>query len=495
MERRNMLSLVAIILLVFASLVVYNETRNDNDAVAAEGAFTGDYDPLVDLEVVFRIDRIRMIDFDYGDKPVFVLDISVNGNAVTDIGPWGGLDVHPRWRHIQNIDDTRENVTLEVSLFTIAGSKKTPCDIGPKSGDYTGRSLALTYSLRDGSWHGDDALHDPSGLGRVSGIEDGVSGENDCELWFTVYQTDADGDRLTWFEETYGYGTDPAVSDAGTDADGDGVPIEWEDLFGYDPNKTEDHAILDPDADGIQNVEEYRMWEYGADPFRQDVFVEVDFMQNRFLGTTTLSAYSKQMVVSAFSRKNIVLHIDDGLMGGGGEILPYEQYYTPEKLAAYYREYFLHNGERDWRRGVFRYGVIVQYIGPAKRSVAGYSYWPANDDTFSAFAVAQRAIKNWRFTPAARETALGGLFMHELGHTLGIFWQTYQGCDNMSNVLPWLPGWETYENYLSCMNYRYAWEHIDYSDGSHGSGDFNDWAVVDPSFFEKRFFGEDPIVY
>ena len=44
------------------------------------------------------------------------------------------------------------------------------------------------------------------------------------------------------------------------------------------------------------------------------------------------------------------------------------------------------------------------------------------------------------------------------------------------------------------MNYRYAWGLIDYSDGSHGEGDFDDWSHIDPAFFEKRFFAEPPII-
>jgi hypothetical protein len=89
---------------------------------------------------------------------------------------------------------------------------------------------------------------------------------------------------------------------------------------------------------------------------------------------------------------------------------------------------------------------------------------------------------------------MGSLFMHELGHTLGIFWETHNGCDNITSVYPWLPGWSKYENYRSCMNYRYAWNLIDYSDGSHGPGDFDDWGHINPAFFEQVFFAEQPII-
>jgi len=490
MEKRFWAIPILIILFLAVFLIYYSEEK---EQVMAENITINDYDPTTDIEVIFRIDRIRKIDFEHNEAPMLAMEINIDGNAY-EVGHWKGIDVYPRWRHIQNVDDGKENVSIEIKLYEIVNEEKILCDISPKQGDYTGKVLKLTYSLKNGEWHGDDFLGDASGYGHVSGTEDGKYDENDYEIWFDIYQTDADGDRLTWYEEVFVYGTDPNASDYGKDYDNDGVPIEWEDKYGYDPFVYENHSSLDPDKDGIQNVEEYMMSEWHSDPFRQDIFVEVDFMQNRFFGHTTFPEYSKEKVISAFSKHNIMLHIDDGLMGGGGEILPYEKFYTPEKLSLYYKKYFLHDGANEWRKGIFRYCVFVHYTIPSKKNVAGYSYWPTNEDIFNCFVIGTRVIKNYRFTPLARETAMASLFMHELGHTLGIFWHTYNGCDNMTTTRPWYDGWEKYENYKSCMNYRYAWSLIDYSDGSHGKGDFNDWAAIDPAFFEKRFFAEEPII-
>ena len=493
MERRGYIAFIIATLIIFSGIIIYNESRKKGGVAEAKEISIHDYDPTTDLEVIFRIDRIRKIEFERGESPMIAMEISIDGNAF-EVGYWKGIDVYPRWRHIQDVNDSKENVSIEIKLFEIAGNEKIPCDISPATGKYGGYAIKLTYSLKNGSWHGDDWLRDGSGYGHAGGHEDGNYDENDYEIWFDIYQTDADGDRLTWYEEVFVYGTDPNISDAGIDYDGDGVPIEWEDKWGYNPFKPENHSEIDVDGDGIQNIEEYMMAEWHADPFRPDIFVEVDFMKNRFFGHTTFPEYSKEKVISAFTKHNFMLHIDDGIMGGGGEILPYEKFYTPEKLSYYYKKYFLHDGQNEWRRGIFRYCVFAQYTFPSKKDVAGYSYWPTNEDIFNCFVIGTRVIKNYRFTPLARETAMASLFMHELGHTLGIFWHTYHGCDNITSTRPWYDGWDKYANYKSCMNYRYAWSLIDYSDGSHGPGDFNDWATIDPAFFEKKFFAEPPII-
>ena len=450
-----------------------------------------DFDPTTDLKVIFRIDRIRKIDFERGGEPLVTLRIKIDGKSY-EVGKWKGIDVYPRWRHIQDVNDSKENVSIEVQLFEIRNDRRILCDISPRKGEFSEeKTLKLFYSLKNGRWQGDDYLKDLSGYGHAGGYEDGHI-ENDYEIWFDIYQTDADGDRLTWYEEVFIYKTNPMESDIGKDYDNDSLPIEWEDKYGYNPF-IPDNINLDEDNDGLTTYEEYLMYEWHADPFRQDIFVEVDFMENRFFGHNIFPEYSKEKVISAFSKHNIMLHIDDKLEGG--EILPYEKYFTPEKLSIYYKKYFLHDGKNKWREGIFRYCVFAHYTFPSRKNVAGYSYWPTERDKFNCFVIGIRVIKNYRIKPIARETAIASLFMHELGHTLGLFWHTYNGIDNSTCNYPWLEGWRKYENYKSCMNYRYAWNLIDYSNGSHGENDFNDWAKIDPAFFEKNFFAEEPILF
>lgn len=85
--------------------------------------------------------------------------------------------------------------------------------------------------------------------------------------------------------------------------------------------------------------------------------------------------------------------------------------------------------------------------------------------------------------------------MHELGHSLGIEPWTTEGCDNFS-FSGSLKNRQSYDevwgNYYSVMNYYHITDKslVDYSDGSHGENDFDDWShLYLPTFqLESRIF-------
>ena len=80
--------------------------------------------------------------------------------------------------------------------------------------------------------------------------------------------------------------------------------------------------------------------------------------------------------------------------------------------------------------------------------------------------------------------------MHELGHTLGVANWNVGGCDNIKFAegaaaeKEFLDEWGDYK---SVMSYYYIWDKtiIDYSDGSHGPNDVNDWELFDLTHFQK----------
>ena len=75
-------------------------------------------------------------------------------------------------------------------------------------------------------------------------------------------------------------------------------------------------------------------------------------------------------------------------------------------------------------------------------------------------------------------------YMHECGHTLGIFHGNTPGCDDQQSLYPWQLNWWKYRAYKSVMNYGYTYQMLDYSDGSRGKNDFDDWNRIDFRFFQ-----------
>ncbi len=277
--------------------------------------------------------------------------------------------------------------------------------------------------------------------------------------------------------------TDSALPlSADNDTDGDGVPDWWEEKYGYNPGEWNDHGRLDPDSDGLNNVEEYLTDTWGSHPFRQNLFIEVDVMNASY----GLTEKKKQQMTAAFAEHNISLHIDDGGMGGS-DVIPQEGYVNYATLVDLYWTYFLNEKPGCWRKGVFHYVILSDSLF---KTMPGFVFigW----DEADSFALSMRYYMQ-EIPAVFQDHVHATVFMHELGHTLGLFHDLYHGIDNESSLipfpLPFIEGQLTYIRYLSCMSYQYAWQILDYSDGSRGRGDFDDWGHVDLTFFQDSHWG------
>ena len=230
-----------------------------------------------------------------------------------------------------------------------------------------------------------------------------------------------------------------AISEPGSnpetllDTDGDGLPDVWE------------KEGLDYDGDGKIDVDLPAM---GADPNVPDIFVEVDWMvrpQKKFLWweikkyrNLAPSEDAMKLVYESFKQHGINLHIDVGSdsidfvtgkkwgkLSGGKEI-------SYEKMFDINSSWFstVNANFSKARHNVFRHCLFVdQFDG----ETSGIS----NDIPGQYFIVANQ---DWVFNGG--DISVGGTFMHELGHTLGL---RHGGCDH-----------EHYKpNYLSVMNYAF----------------------------------------
>ncbi|KYK33182.1 MAG: hypothetical protein AYK22_01350 [Thermoplasmatales archaeon SG8-52-3] len=436
-----------------------------------------DLDPLVDLEVTVEIQAIRSLQkfeypnpktleaIDWFSDPDFFVKVIINDQEfVSDIWYDTKYIYNPDFSPTLDVSDEEEFVNIKIQLYDWNAFGNVLCDLSAN-----GKDVELTYSLKTGHWSGGDFLEDSSGYGRLNGCADGsmYKRQRDCELWFNIYQNDFDGDGIPYWTEVNEYDTDPLVDNTGEDSDKDDVPIEWEWKWNYDPFKKDNHYYLDPDDDGLDNLEEYFVSKWGSDPYRADVFIELDYMEESPDGVSSvLPEGADELLSTAFNRFDKVFHLDEGEMGGGGEIIPFDDYIGDRDLDKVYDEYFLHYDDNNWRRGVFRYSLIIYDPGRA-----GYNF------RRGAFVLSSNRIKEKPTPdiPRTRAVAWASVYMHEMGHTFDFH---NPGVDN--------PNFWQYVNYKSCMLYRYTYRLVDYSDGSR-INDFNDWEDMDLKHFQREW--------
>ena len=453
-----------------------------------------DIDPLIDLSLTVDISKIRSLEhddpqlnfkeiIDEESDPDFYVVVRVNGKSFTSDIFWNTRYLYDTPFSVTiDVDDTEEFIPISIQLWDAADESITKdrlCDISPDEGmNDDAYDVELTYNLKTGKWTGDDYVGDSSGYGRLNGCADGTIYERDrdCELWFDITQNDADGDGIPYYLETEVYGTDPMVSDAHLDLDDDGIPTWWEWKYDYDPLVWQNHSELDPDEDGITNYYEYQTAQWFSDPFTQDLFLELDQMEEGPNGEQSIfPEMAKEMLYTVHDRQNLVYHLDDGdgiwETDSGSEFVPFDELTDFYELQEIYKNYFLHNDEDNWRKNVFHYGVLIWESDRVAGMAFGY-------DRFQISAhLLDLKVEEHGFD---RDVTYASAYMHETGHNLR-FWPI-PGHGNTGWLLRmFLP------LYKSCMSYGWIYRMVDYSDGSrpHLSpfiGDYDDWERMDLTY-------------
>jgi hypothetical protein len=496
---------------------------------------TTDFDPLCDVQVTFKLKAIRSLErtihqlhvekkIDTVGKPDFYVIVTINDVEFTS-PVWKNTQYlyDLNWTATVDVPDDEEFVTIRIQLWDWNIGRDKRCDISSYYDDKLlfNYDVEISYSIATGHWFGDDFVNagtwfsDPSGYGRLNGCDDRSYNqkERDCELWFDVYQTDPDGDGIPYWTEVNVFGTDPEVDNTGEDGDFDGCPIEWEHKWGhqmwidddtnttyhwwiYNPVEADPHKTLDPDRDGLDNVEEYLTSQWGSDPFRKDLFIEFDEMEEGPDGLMVqFPEDSKELLATAYDSRNIVLHLDDGSLGGGESIPFTQETLNRDDLTEYYFQYFLHGNLDNWRVGVFHYALHLYDAG-----WAGYVFGNGYTDHLDSLQISSKYHEDFTLEnpfynflrrktlniQSQREIVYAAVLMHETGHTLGIFNGNTPGADNGKTLNPLQYDFWKYGSYKSVMNYRYVYSGmVDYSDGSRGRNDFDDWNTLDLTFFQN----------
>jgi len=457
-----------------------------------------DFDPLVDINIIIEIIAIRALDkIDLLSQPDFFVKVFINDKDFKSPTWRDTSNIYDCWTVSTDVPDENEIVKITIELWDWNILKNKICDISSETNnDNDGYSIDIFYNIKTGIWSGDDYnIGDSSGYGRGCGSGDGsiYNDENDCEIWFNIYQNDFDNDGLPYWIETSVYGTDPTVNNIGEDLDQDGVPIEWEHRWGFNPLVWEDHQNFDPDGDSLNNSEEFITSNFGSDPYRKDIFLERDYMvYENNSAQVEIFKKLKEIIKNPYHRRNIIFHLDIGEVDGG-DIIPYDNQTSFDEMLELYQNYFTYNGTQNWKRGIYHYVLILDYCRPGGFGFSGdiSPHWGYNPGT-NCFALSKDLIqRKSELFKKSEESIFAHLFMHEMGHNFGIRFGNPLGCDLRSTSNPFRPSFWLFRNYKSVMNYRYTYFILDYSDGSHGKRDFDDWENIDLTWFE--YVNSDPI--
>ena len=228
-----------------------------SQSISISSQMVEDFDPLSDINIFVDILSIRALeDFDKTkSEPDFFLKIYINNNEyISEIWHDTSYLYEKPFSLTVDVPDDEEFVTVKIQLWEWNLEGNLLCDIGNETSDVT-----VQYNIKTGHWSGQDELYDASGYGRLNGCDDGsiYLDELDCEIWFNIYQTDYDLDTLPYWIEINTYHTDPMISNLNEDVDNDGLPIEYEHQWEFDPNIPEDHQNNDYDVDSLNNYEEF----------------------------------------------------------------------------------------------------------------------------------------------------------------------------------------------------------------------------------------------
>jgi hypothetical protein len=443
------------------------------------------------------MDKILKFGPSWRNKPCFYWKIIVDDKECSSLGnitvngvfnDWDTMLQEYRVNYYVKEEQEKSDVTISIFEQVKKGL------FGRRIEDVEKERIRVVYNYRTGRWTGMDYLKDDDGYGHYLG--------ETYEIWFNIYQSDYDHDKIPFWTEVNVLGTDPSVDDSMRDPDEDGIPTSWEWKWGYDPHVWDDHVNLDPDIDGIENIEEYQMRKWFGNPYQPDIYIETDGMQKRGLLDLKHVFFkeSQQMIIERFARHGINVYIDDGWsdgpVNGGGELLPFIQ--SLDDVVGGPLRFYEHNFA-DERKGIFRYVIIANTLGwciPSK-----YNYY---DTILVSSGIRETFFKRTAFTPRHQRVVLAKGILHELGHSMGLMPTTFPGVDIMYPVgvrWPNMPE-EEYERYLndyhSIMNYNYIWRDrklFDYSNGVNGPPyDQNDWKhIYLPAFQFDSISYEEPV--
>lgn len=273
---------------------------------------------------------------------------------------------------------------------------------------------------------------------------------------------DSDGDGLNIIQEMQ-----QQTSDGEDDTDGDGIDDLKESV--WFSNRDEVFCKIDPPA---ANICAY------PDPIVQDVYVEIDWMQD---GSESYKPNSDQieMVEDAFIAQGINFHADTSEFGGGNVLQSFES-------PLYFGNSTTNVDFNDYRNG---YGTDPANFNPDRQTIwrymiSGYKYAEYPDSSGIAEVGGDNIFISYGlieddFSWSDFDTYIASTMIHEIGHNLclsGTLKYTNQPSECIFSGID--SDAIEYEIYPSAMTYRHQGDTVDYSTGQGLVYDHDDWSAV-----------------
>ena len=278
---------------------------------------------------------------------------------------------------------------------------------------------------------------------------------------------DTDGDGLGDGPEVRSHSTDPVVADTDgdsvddgterrrgsspTSADTDGDAL----LDGAEYDRKTEPTVADTDGDGFADGVEVHASAAmpNGDPARKDVYLEIDHMRGTKIPRKKLKrvqrAFATAPVENPDGSRGITLHI----RASDSPVEPEAE----TTLSSYWNNYY--NSAYDERGYGYFHALIVRDV--SDQGIAGMRV-----------GLTSRGMNGMLVEDRPSRARVAKTLMHELGHNLGLYADDHRGIDSY-DLGP--------KQYPSVMNYHRLGRcncHYDYSDGTHGANDFDDWGHI-----------------
>lgn len=286
------------------------------------------------------------------------------------------------------------------------------------------------------------------------------------------------------------------VANGSIDEDEDGLSFAKESAQGTSDNSK------DTDGDGLSDYVESQWYPSRQsvfcgtsctypNPTQKDIYVEIDWMKNSSNQVFKPTNSQLSLVEDMYADKGINFHADTGQYGGGNELAVYTHSLSRVATSGQVDFWDYKNGGdgiaanfSSDRSLIWRYLIYGYEYASSSGTSSGWSE-VMGDDIF----ISGGWINNLSGL-ASLDRAIANTIAHETGHALclssvQVFVEQPAGCiyDGVDNDDPNDAEYNL-ANYKSVMNYRYQltdqddMDVVNYSDGSHGTGDHDDWNGV-----------------